>query len=88
MRGRKTPEAAVAVKVAWQEESRVSEQQIFDKINRVAKGDPKIESHVLGLLQEDTFTEYSTGTVRIHAGIPSKGRCTGTECFASLYVPC
>ena len=77
MRGRKHPEVAVAVKVAWQEESRVSERQIFDEINRVAKGDPKIEGHVPELLQEDTFTEYSTGTFRIHAGIPSKERCTG-----------
>jgi len=37
MRGRINLEAAAAVKVAWQEESRVSEQQIFDEINRVAK---------------------------------------------------
>jgi len=37
---------AVAVEVAWQEESRASEQEIFDQINRViAKEDPKIKDH-------------------------------------------
>jgi hypothetical protein len=77
MRGCRDPEVAVAVKVAWQEVSRVSEQEIFDQINRVAKEDPKIEGHVPELLREETFAEYSTGTFRIHAGIPSKGRGTG-----------
>ena len=77
MRGRKNPEVAVALKVTWQEASRVSERHIYNKIYHVAKGDPKIEGHVPELLQEETFTEYSTGTFRIHAGIPSKGECTG-----------
>ena len=77
MSGRGNPEVSVAVKVAWQEESRVSEQEIFNKINCVAKDDPKIEGHVPELIREDTFTEYSTGTFRIRAGIPSKGRGTG-----------
>jgi len=73
MRGRGNPEVSVAVKVAWQEESRVSEQEIFDQINR----DPKVEGHVPELFREDTFAEYSTGTFRIHAGIPRKARGTG-----------
>jgi hypothetical protein len=77
MRGRRNPEVAVAVKVAWQEESRASEQKFFNQINRVAKEDPKIEGHVPELLREESFAEYSTGTFRIHAGIPNKGRGTG-----------
>jgi len=84
MRGRSNPEVAVAVKVAWQQESRVSEQKIFDQINRVAKGDPKIEGHVPELHREDTFTEYSTGTFRIHAGIPHEAR----GIFWFHYPPC
>ena len=44
MRTRNKPEVAVAVKVAWQEESRISERTIFERIDEVAKGDPKVWS--------------------------------------------
>ena len=77
MRGRRNPEVAVAVKMAWQEESRGSEQTIFDQINRVAEKDPKVEGHVPELLREDTFADYSTGTFRTNVGIPHKARGTG-----------
>jgi len=77
MKARSNPEVTVALKVAWQEESRVSEQKIFDRIKRVAKEDPKVEGHVPELFREDTFAEYSTGTFRTHAGIPPGARGTG-----------
>jgi len=77
MRARGNPELPVAVKVALQEESRVSEQEIFDQINRVAKEDPKVEGRVPELFQEDTFVGYSTGTFRTYAGIPHEARGTG-----------
>jgi hypothetical protein len=77
MKGRSNPKVAVAVKVAWQEESRVSELEIFNHIKPLAENDPQIKDHVPELLKEVTFAEYSTGTFRIHAGIPSKGRGTG-----------
>jgi len=85
MRARGNPELPVAVKVAWQEESRVSEQEIFDQINRVAKEDPKIEGHVPELFQEDTLV---LGRSEPTPGYPTRRGVLNTESFASLCIPC
>ena len=77
MRGRSKPEVAVAVKVAWQEESRTTEGEIFDYINCVAEVDPKIKRHIPEFLREATFTQYSTETFRIHTRITHEARGTG-----------
>ena len=70
MKGHSNPTVAVAVKVAWQEESRTSERVIFDRIHQVAN-DVMIKGHIPELLHEETLTEYNTGTFRMQAGIPS-----------------
>lgn len=66
----------------------MAEQIIFERINDVAKEDPKIKDHVPDLLREDTFDEDSTGMFRMHAGYPVRRGVLGTESFASLYIPC
>ena len=77
MSARDKPGVIVAVKVAWQEKSRISEQQIFERID-VAKVNPEVKGHVpellQELLQEETLVMIS---IVLRRSESMQGYCTG-----------
>jgi Fungal protein kinase len=63
----------LVLKTYWPETSRTPEDEIIGKATEIGEKNPHVEGHLPDLICSYDFVEHSTGIIRTHLGITTKG---------------